>query len=301
MLCFLPTLVCASFNDDFAGARMLSMGGASSAISNEVDSLLNNPAGLYKIKSQQLFATLANIYAGLSDGSSITQNIVGYAYSQPEYGTAGLLWKRMAVSTLYSENIVGLGFSKSYVFGEKKRVLALGAVIKLLNWNVTPIIDSEGHILEELSGRTALSFDVGVILHPSTNTSIAFCAQNLGQPDLASKNSNTSEKMPLNIKLGVGAKLPKGTLTERTTWAMDLIFKSNQIDVKTGLERKFLDGQFLIRGGFRLENLAYGTNITIGSGFYPKPNFRVDYAFVFPIGNVLGTYGSHRVSVVYDF
>lgn len=274
---------------------MLGMGGASSAVSTEVDAVLNNPAGLYRIESQQLFATLANIYAGLSDDSSITQNIFGYGYSKSEQISAGLLWKRMAVSNLYSENIVGLGFSKSYVFGKKKRVLALGTAIKLLNWEVAPIVDSEGHILEELSGRTTLSFDAGIIFHPSTNTSIAFCAQNLNQPNLASENSNSSEKMPLNIKLGVG------TFTQRTVWAMDLIFKNNQIDVETGLERKFLDGQIVIRGGFRLENLAYGTNITAGSSFYPKLNFRVDYAFVFPIGNVLETYGSHRVSIVYDF
>ena len=82
---------------------------------------------------------------------------------------------------------------------------------------------------------------------------------------------------------------------------MELFFKSNQIDVKTGIERSFHQGQIIVRAGFRLENLAYGTNITVGSGFYPKPNFRVDYAFVFPIGNVLETYGSHRVGVVYNF
>jgi hypothetical protein len=67
------------------------------------------------------------------------------------------------------------------------------------------------------------------------------------------------------------------------------------------MELNGYQGRALLRVGFKLENLAWGTNITLGGSIRPGDAIRLDYAFVFPVGNIEATLGSHRVSVVYDF
>ncbi len=287
----------AAFDDQFTNARARGLGGAFTAIADEVDGILVNPAGLSSIPAQQLTATGAILYAGLSDDSKITQNLVGYVYSQPQKGAVGFTWKRLSVSKLYSENTFAIGVARQYEFGaeDKRRTFLLGASVKLLNWSVTPIVGADGSIVEKFPDRTNIGVDAGIIFRPSPNTPVALAFQNLNRPDVASKGSIVKEKLPINSRLGIAV------FGGRSAWAMDLVFKHAQVDVRTGFEWYFYQQVLVLRVGFRLENLAWGTNITTGASFRPTNNVRVDYAFVYPVGNVLETFGSHRVSVVYDF
>jgi hypothetical protein len=286
----------AAFEDGFIGARAFAMGGAFTAIANESDGLLVNPASLPNVASQQLSATMARLHLGLSDETSITQNLVSYAISQQDRGALGGLWKRLNVSRLYSENYVVVGVGKGYELGAtEKRYLSLGASLKLLNWDTAPTFGADGRIVEDLPGRTRLSFDVGMIYRTSPNIPIALSLQNLNTPDIATVESPATENLPLQVTLGIGI------LGMNSTWGMDLVFKESQVDVKVGLEQQFEGGNLLLRGGFRLENLAWGTNLTLGGGYRPNKSVRIDYGFVFPIGGIEETYGSHRFSVVYDF
>ena len=50
-----------------------------------------------------------------------------------------------------------------------------------------------------------------------------------------------------------------------------------------------------------LENLAWGTNLTLGAGYKPSDSSRIDYAFIYPVNTISDTLGSHRVSIVYNF
>ena len=38
---------------------------------------------------------MARLHVGLSDETSITQNLISYAYNRPTRGALGLLWKRL--------------------------------------------------------------------------------------------------------------------------------------------------------------------------------------------------------------
>ncbi len=296
----------AAFDDDFTGARARGMGGAFTALADDADGLLTNPAGLSHISvkparesgiAQQLTATMATLYAGLSDGSSITQNLVGYAHSQPQKGAIGFIWKRLSVSNLYSENIFAIGLAKQYSFGvdEKMRILSVGGTIRLLHWSAIPIIGADGGIIEDIHGRTNISFDAGLIFRPTASTPIAIALHNLNRPNIASENASIREQLPISVQLGIAAS------GENATWAMDLVFIETQVDVRAGFEWQLYQNAFIIRMGFRLENLAWGTNVTFGASFRPNNSVRLDYAFVYPVGNVMDTFGSHRVSVVYDF
>ena len=294
----------AAFEDGFIGARAFAMGGTFTAIGDESDGLLVNPASISNLRqpsgsrqsAQQLSATMARLHIGLSDETSITQNLVSYAYSRPTRGALGLLWKRLNVSQLYSENYVLVGLSKSYDLGaEEKRRISLGGAVKLLNWDTAPTIGADGAVVEDLPGRSRLSLDVGVIFRPSANIPIALSLQNLNTPNIASTDSPVTENLPLQVTLGIGI------VAKNSTWGMDLVFKESQVDVKVGIEHQLNGESLTLRGGFRLENLAWGTNLTLGGGYRPFKSLRIDYGFLFPIGGIENTYGSHRFSIVYDF
>jgi hypothetical protein len=299
-----PVQTHAAFEDGFIGARAFAMGGAFTAIGEESDGLLVNPASIANLRhqpesrrsAQQLSATMARLHVGLSDETSITQNLISYAYSRPTRGALGFLWKRLNVGELYSENYLLVGLSKSYDFGAKeKRRISLGGAVKLLNWDTAPTIGADGAVVEDLPGRSRLALDVGMIFRPSPNIPIALSLQNLNTPDIASTNSVSTENLPLQVILGMGI------VAKNSTWGMDLVFRESEVDVKVGIESQFYEESLILRGGFRLENLAWGTNLTLGGGYRPFKNLRIDYGFLFPIGGIRDTLGSHRFSIVYDF
>jgi len=291
----------SAFRDSFLGARSMAMGGACTAIAEDVDGALVNPAGLSMIRSQQIMATMAVLHVGLSDDSMITQNIVGYANKSGDIGSFGVVWKRFGTGNLYYENILALSYARSSSFyitkGDKNRRknLSLGGTLKLMNWDSAPTVDSNGRIIEDLPGWAGVSFDAGFVIWPSVNTSVAVAFQNLRRPDITSNSSKVKEKLPLVTRMGVAA------INKNTTWTMDMVMKQGEFDLKIGLEKKARDGNLFLRTGIALENLAWGMNYTVGAGYRFSKSARIDYAFVYPINTILDTFGSHRISIVYDF
>ena len=67
----------AAFRDSFLGAKSMAMGGAYTALADNVDGTLVNPAGLSEIEGQQIIATMAALYMGLSDESLNSHSILG--------------------------------------------------------------------------------------------------------------------------------------------------------------------------------------------------------------------------------
>ena len=286
----------AAFDDQYIGARAYGMGNALTAIANQADGILLNPASISNITGQELSATTALLHLGLTDQNSIRQDILAYANSVLETGTIGFLWKQFNVEGLYTENYVVVGTSKRISLGkENERQIAIGGSAKLLSWNTAPTIGSNGTIIEDLLQQTKFSFDFGLIFSPSPNIPIALSIQNLNRPDIASKNSKVAENLPIVTSLGIGI------LSDSFAGEMDLVFRHNEVDVRLGIEQQFGQGRFYLRGGFRLENLAWGTNLTFGAGYRPSKQVGIDYGFIFPVGGLQNTYGSHRVSVIYDF
>lgn len=279
----------------------MAMGGAYSALADDADGVLINPAGLTKINDQQFVAVFSALYVGLSDNSFISQNILGYAYKQKRIGALGVAWKRFGVANLYSENIVSVGVGRDFAFYLKKseekrrKNLCLGFSLKLLNWDSAPTVGADGKIVEDLPGWTGFGFDLGVLIWPSENIPVAFVLQNLNSPNIASSFSKFEEKLPMIARLGVAA------MGEKVTWIMDMSLVEGEVDLRTGIERQAYDGDVLLRAGFSLENLAWGTNFTLGAGYKPRDSMRIDYAFVYPVNSISNTLGSHRISVVYDF
>ena len=286
----------AAFDDQYIGARAYGMGNALTAIANQADGVLINPASISNIIGQELSATTALLHLGLTDQNSIRQDLLAYANSVPQTGAIGFLWKQFNIESLYTEHYVVIGTSKNILLNkEKQKQIAIGSSVKLLSWNTAPTIGSNGKIIEDLPRQTKFSFDLGIIIRPSPNTPIALSIQNLNRPNIASNNSKVAENLPIVTSLGIGI------LSENFAGEMDLVFRQHEVNVYLGIEHQFDQGRFYLRGGLRLENLAWGTNLTSGVGYRPSNQVGIDYGLIFPIVGPQKTYGSHRVSVIYDF
>ena len=313
----------AAFIDQFSGARALGRSGAISAVANRADGVMVNPATLINIQSRQLTATTARLHAGLQDQSQLSQHLLGFGYNvegQAQKQTTvqeclGILLKRFSATTanrlLYSENYLVISGARDFRWEQKETAqkgagdkhLALGLSVKILNWDTAPTIGANETIIEDLAGRTQLSFDVGGLFFPSPNVPIALSVQNLNRPNIASHRTanenldSASRPSYLTRILTLGI----GVVGQRTIWDMDLVFRPKEVDVRVGLEYQAKDQKTAIRGGFRLENLAWGTNFTLGGSYRPTEQFTLDYAFIYPISGISQTYGSHRFSLVYDY
>ena len=251
------------------------------------------------IKGRQISATMAALYLGLSDDSFISQNILGYAHQRAKFGTLGVVWKRLGAGNLYSEDVLALSVAGAVGLhrGEKKderKNVSFGATLNLMSWDSAPTVGADGKVVEDLPGWRGASIDIGVVIWPSENIPVAVALQNINRPDIASEVSMFEEKLPMSTRMGVAA------IGEKVTWAMDMILREGEINLRTGLERRY-DQSFIIRAGFSLENLAWGTNLTFGAGYKPDDSVRIDYAFVYPVNTILDTLGSHRISIVYNF
>lgn len=290
----------SAFQDDFLGARSLAMGGAYTALADEVDGSLVNPAGLSMIRKQQLHLTSSALYVGLSDESLITQNIMGYAFRQKR-GSYGLVWKRFGVSNLYTENTVALSHARTgrlyFTKGDENRPrnISLGANIKFLNWDSAPTLDPNGQLIEDIPGWSGFDMDFGIVVWPAENTPVALCFQNVFQSDISSKLSKVKEETPRTTRMGVAV------IASNTIWALDLVLRRGEIDFQTGLEKQLQDRKLFLRTGFGLKNLAWGMNFMAGFGYLLTNAIRFDYAFVYPINTITNTIGTHRVSIVYNF
>ncbi|MBD3182957.1 hypothetical protein GF312_11750 [Candidatus Poribacteria bacterium] len=304
ILWFADPALCA-FEDDFLGAKSVAMGGAYAATADDVDGILANPAGMNLIKNRQIIATAAAMYVGLTDESPISQSILGYAHKHDGVGTMGLLWKRFDAGGLYSENILCLAIARPFLFSlkrnedenkeeDRRKNLFLGLAINLMNWDSAPTIGTDGQVVEDLAGWSGFGFDLGITVWPSDNIPVALVLENINTPNIASELSQVIEELPLSTRMGVAA------IGESITWAMDLGLQEGQVDMKAGIEKRY-KSNLILRTGFSLENLAWGTNLTFGVSYKPDESVRIDYAFVYPVNSVAGTLGSHRISFVYDF
>ena len=297
----------AAFEDSLAGARSLAMGGAHVAISGATESLAANPAGLASLGDNnlknELSASFGGLYLGLSDGNSLTQSYVAYATAPGPRTATGLAWKRFHGGGLYSEDWLAVGaatrISLPGANPDEPPRLAIGAEAALLKWDAAPTIGAAGNVLEDLTGPARISLSAGAryMLTASESVRVPFglVFRHVNEPDVASESSTVAEPVRLQSAFGIGA------ITARTTWAVDIGMSRRSVDVKTGFEWEAHPQTLFLRFGFRLEGLALGTKVTFGAGLALQPTTRIDYAFWLPVGNVMETWGGHRIGVVYAF
>lgn len=277
----------ADFEDLGAGARGSAMGGAYTALSDDVFGMYYNPAGLGFIRTSQLGADFGKLYFGLDDDSNLLTGFSGLALPTKKAGTFALGYRYFTLSDYYEEASYYLGYGKSV--GKR---LAFGVNVKYLQEQYTlddymklsPVFE-----YGKKDSVSDISVDAGLLFNLLPNFYIGASAQDINQPNLG-----LSEKsfLPFTGRLGLAWK------EKYLAWAFDTVYRNDEIYYNTGFER-YLSGPFGIRMG-----LSYGGNgfFNIAGGFLL--NFyrvQLDYVFQYPLSGLKDIGGTHRMSFIFRF
>lgn len=279
----------AAFEQIGAGARPIGMGGAFTAVADDAHAIHYNPAGLAQVRRGEFTGGYGKLYAGLKDNSNLGSGFVGVV--QPiksgAYGSLGMGWLSLSLEGAYREDTLSFSYGKEFLTDG----LFVGGSGKVLKRNfgsdiytqVDPLFIQKGY------NTTNFSFDFGVIYRPNANYSFAFAVKDMNQPNAG---LSASDKVPSEIRGGFAYR-------QRTfLFDAELSRKDKDINAALGME-KWLMRAFALRAGIG-GGARNRREISAGMG-YAGGNFGLDYAFIFPLGGIESTAGSHRFSLTVRF
>jgi len=297
----------ASFENLGAGARIMGLGGISTIYSDDAFSVFANPSAIAMPGTPSIVADYQRLYIGLSDKSGIGEGMVGGSMPVSPYaGTFGFGWSSRSLTLekeqLYYENQFRLAYG--YNFRQLIREdLTAGVVCKIMSLGydncaymdnaINEVGDAEIGTTDLTfeNGKTGLdySLDVGA-LWKRRSFKIGFVVGDVLAPDVA-LNKNDSDKLPVFVRIG-------GGITVFGTDAMtEFEWESPDWKTRFGIEKTFLNDMFGVRAGGGIGSRSYA-NISAGLSYCWNDRIRIDYGFQWPLSGIVGTYGTHRASLV---
>jgi len=315
----------AGFMDLGAGGRPLGMGHAFVGLANDVNAVYYNPAGLIQIRKVEFSFMYAPLFLGLTDGSNITDYYGAYAQPLDKNSAVGGAWIGRSLvgpgytagEMLYQENMFYASYARRII--EK---LTVGISLKIPYrqygadaYNTTYGVGDDGQANKGQDttfangySKIGVSFDAGVLYELTKNISVGVMLQDFYSTNLAlssTENDSTSDRIPFNIKAGVGCKIPKLAGIDEVVFAADVAYRlggglRNDLKCHLGGEAWFMIKSVAVRGGFGIGGNGY-SDFSLGGSyvFIGVPEIQIDYAWVYPLGGAANaTSGNHRFSCV---
>ncbi len=288
----------AAFMDIGSGARPSGMGKAFVAISDDVNALHYNPAGLVQVQKFMFLTTYTRLYVGVP---GLAQGEISYVYPLSEYSTLAGGWDHLIAdssSASYRESIISLALAYSptkYAKIETHEV-NVGLKLKLLNkkYGENEYTSANSAFANKTSawGYTA---DISLLIKPialTNNLTIGLSAENLTQPDVS---VNKEDIVPMLFRAGVSSKL-----LESVTGNLEYDWRKSDYSINTGVEFSIKDPfEFAARGGYSIGNNKY-SNASVGFGVklpMDSSQIGIDYAFIIPFNFMNDVSGTHRISL----
>ena len=296
-----------AFPDLGAGARPMGMGGAYIGLANDANAPVWNLAGLTQLTQSELMATFVSLYTGLNAqlfngeidqlgyhfvsyvqpiGASSDEN-TALAHSKDVIAASGLFFD----SALYDE--------QTYILSYAKRLtpqISGGIGAKILRVGV---VDNEYTRVHQLLSnaslaRTSTTVDFGLQYALSDKVQFGVIGESL-----LPANTGILQTEDLPIKWGIGVAHRSGNSSQ----LLDLVLRDRRvngkrdINVRMGAEHWLFQRQVGVRIGYNVRNVTLGASYRYGS----RMQAQLDYAFIFPIGSIVDTLGSHRVGLAVRF
>jgi len=297
----------ASFENLGAGARIMGLGGISAIYSDDAFSVFANPSAIAIPSFPSFVADYQQLYIGLSDESGIGEGMVGGSMPVSPYaGTFGFGWSSRSLTLekeqLYYENQFRLAYGYNFWQLTKENIVA-GIAFKVMSLGydncaymdnaINEVGDAEIGTTDLTfeNGKTGLdySLDIGT-LWKRQSFKTGFVIGDLLAPNVA-LNKNDSDKLPVFVRIG-------GGITVFGTDAMtEFEWKSPDWKTRFGIEKTFLNDMFGVRAGGGIGSRSYA-NISAGLSYCWNDRIRIDYGFQWPLSGIVGTYGTHRASLV---
>jgi len=285
-------------------ARVSSLGESFIALSDDVSSVLNNPAGLVNLNETEIaFNALLLVesinYFNLQSGKKFSFGSLGLNFSFLSYGEIEKYFQGEKIGSITpSDYLIQLAYAR-----EIKNKFSAGLSFKFANENLTEDYKS-----------SAFAFDIGFLYRGflknlikrnwSEFLNFALGIYNLG---IGPKFSSKSESLPLNFKFGFAYKYrlqyPLAYLRDLNFLLDFYIPTEGNFGLRYGTELWWYDigkspVDIALRFGLKFpSDLGILSMFTTGIGFRVYNNLELDYAFL--------NYGdlgiTHRIGAIYKF
>lgn len=295
----------AAFLDPGFGARPMGMGGAFTAVADDINAPLYNPAGVFLPESNLAGFMFARLYTGLDDVDMGLQH-AAFIYPTQNAGSFGLTWDRFASAAEYRQDTLIISYAKDIPAKSFVPQLCAGVNFKYLNHAYTLDARTQGDpLFADGSSKSNFTADAGlwasVFTDGGSETAMGLVYSNITEPDMGLKSV---DKVPSAVRLGVKRTLKEFSGMQNAMLAIDAVMRdvpsvkiADQFGFAAGVEAWFMDNSFGARFG--------GNNDSVTGGFSVKHKYsaivmQLDYALLWPL-SVQGTAGSHRLSVSCGF
>ncbi len=271
------------------GARPIGIGGTYIGISDDINSIWWNPAGLGPMGQNEVTASYINWFQGVNIGC------VGYGLPTETFGVFGIGINYLTFGNMPATEIDNYGniIDKGAVFSAQDAALNLAYGIDIVN-NTLYVGGNIKSVLQTIEQQSATAFmmDLGILLK-SNFINIGFVIQNLGKGVRFEKDEN---ELPTTLKLGASHKLFNNNLT----LALDVNYPvwDNEINGHFGVEYLY-NNLVAVRIGYKtttIKDLNALSGLSFGFGI-KYHRFGLDYAFS-PYGDLGYT---HYVSLDMKF
>lgn len=274
------------------GARPSGMGGAFSAVADDLNAIYWNPAGLALQKDRQASASYIKYFQGVNIG------FLGYSQEAFGYGTLGVGFNYLTVgdierrATDVDTSVETFGANDMAVYLSYGSTSLLGRFVENLNFGM-----SLKYIKQTIDTENASSyaFDAGTLY----KTPIKHLSASLGVYNVGSKVKfvEESDSLPMDVRLGAAYKFFQETFLVAAD--LDDYINDERIYSQLGMEYTF-NKAVSIRAGYKfgMDSNKLGGAAGIGTGFGVNVwGVQLDYAYV-PFGELTDT---HRVSMSAKF
>ncbi|MFA5976570.1 MAG: type IX secretion system membrane protein PorP/SprF [Elusimicrobiota bacterium] len=304
IICLSLSTVFASFEELPTGGRAAGLGNAFTGIADDVYSIYYNPAGLVQLHRSEFTAYYSKLYAGLSDGSSIGRSFVAYAHPMKTRGTFGISYLSLSLADLYSESTVALSYA--HALGMKWN---LGGNLKFLRKSFgsdtytqnainsdtgAPLGGADPLFAQNGSSKSGMAVDLGAQYRLSRIYGIGITILNMNSPNMA-LSSDDSDPVSAVYKVGLARRTKTSAVDAEFSMQK---FTQEEFRLNIGGERWFGNG-LGVRGGLGFGQRGY--QLTSIGFAYRWESLQVDYALIYPLSGIKGTFGTHQVSMTFRF
>ena len=286
----------ALFDVSYWGVRAMGMGGAFTAVADDVQSPIYNIAGIGGMKKAEVTFMSAKLFSGL-DGFDMSTDYFGFVYPvNEEVGSFSINWSYFGDVGLRREDSVSVGYGRSLddLLDSDWVSLMAGANFRYMRQEVKERFNLS---------RSAFAFDVGFLARFKYGISAGFSGRYFNKPDIGFGLVGKDKVKPTNV-LGLSyynEDLPLLGIPYFTA-AIDYEMREGDNILILGLESRVIDGNLSLRAGGWKEQLNFGLGYGIDFGNPGKESrLMIDYAFGLPIGGIKESTGSHFLSLTFRF
>jgi len=295
----------AAFQDVNWGARPSGMGGAFTAIADDANAPLYNPAGLVQVQWNEISAMYSNLFSGLNlyagqDTIHLDQSYLAYVSKPlPHIGSLGFSWTSFNATHLYREDTLTVTYARNVgdFIPSLGNSLALGVNGKFLHRGIT--LDSytaNDPVFQSGDTASGAAVDLGLLYKPEEGAlegwRLGLAGQNLNKPNVG---FSAVDQVPQTLRVGAAYQ------SKDRPWivpSLDVVRRDGETDLQGGIESWLFQDTLGLRAGGNQQEAAVGLSYYYAAG--KKFGFRLDYGLTIPY-YVADTSGSHRLALTVYF